>query len=350
MAPISETGEPAGPPWIYVPTEEPLSRKLRAAVVEDLRRSWYHEETVEYLRGLKATWIDEGYHQTIKDSSVLLEPEHLYRLCNTLTAFYWMPSPRVDGRPLPMTPFGCICKEWNLYHNNRWPVEFQDFFAHLVRVYPTGPTTIQGVISAHKSLCQQAVSLLERIECGKVKRSNGLAWHDPRKNNLCATYHGVIIMMDQYIDPVFDRDLGELIDLHEQAQSLTVLLVRTGDDSHLRAPINFEELRANGFCLALARSDILATHDDVVRVSLATAIKFVSDLHQREMATHLQTNAVPDWVQKAQRFVDQTMKRADAEGFDNVPLTWTAVRRVKAARKGEIFEPRVPYIFSRYYK
>jgi hypothetical protein len=122
MTSMSETGEPAGPRWSHVPTEEPLSPKLRAAVVEDLKESWYFDETEECRRFLKAAWINnEGYHQTIKDPNVSLEPQQFYRYCNKLTAFYWMPSPQVDGRPLTMTPFGCIYKEWIRYHSGRPP-------------------------------------------------------------------------------------------------------------------------------------------------------------------------------------------------------------------------------------
>jgi hypothetical protein len=91
-----------------------------------------------------------------------------------------------------------------------------------------------------------------------------------------------------------------------RGQKLTVLLVRTGDNSNLCAPINFEELRTNGFCLPLARSDVPATRDDVVTVSLATAIKFVSDLHQREVDTQPPTEAVRDWEQRAK---DTTMRQ-----------------------------------------
>ena len=332
MVSMSETGEPAGPQWIHGPTEEPLSPELRAAVVEDLKETWYFGETENYRRSLKASWVDESVHQTIKDPNVSPEPRQLDRLCNNLTAFYWMPSPQVDGRPLPITPFGCIYKEWFRYHNGRLPIEFGDFIAHLVRVYPTGSTTIQEVITAHK------------------KRPGGRAWPDPRACNLNATYQGIIIMMDQYLEPAFEPDLGELIDLHEEAQKLTVLLVRTGDDSNLCAPINFEKLRIDGFCLPLARSDVLATSDDVVRVSLATAVKFVSDLHQREVDAHPPIEALRDWEQRAQRYADQKMEKADADGIDNVRQTWSAVRRVKAARKREIFDPREPYPFSRHWK
>jgi hypothetical protein len=65
----------------------------------------------------------------------------------------------------------------------------------------------------------------------------------------------------------------------------------------------------------------------------------VSDLHQREVDTRPQTEVVRDWEQRAQRYADETMKKADADGIDNVRQTWTAVRQVKVARKGEIFEP-----------
>jgi hypothetical protein len=44
MPSMSETGEPAGPQWSHVPTEEPLSPSLTAAVVEDLKESWYFGE------------------------------------------------------------------------------------------------------------------------------------------------------------------------------------------------------------------------------------------------------------------------------------------------------------------
>ena len=86
------------------------------------------------------------------------------------------------------------------------------------------------------------------------------------------TYHGIIMMITSTLNLILSRTWAS-IDLHEQTQKLTVLLVRTGDDSNLCAPINFEELRTDGFRLPLARSDVSATRDDVVRVSLATAFK-----------------------------------------------------------------------------
>ena len=157
-------------------------------------------------------------------------------------------------------------------------------------------------------------------------------------------------MIDQYINPTFDRSRGEFIDLDEQAQKLTVLLVRTGDDSHLCAPINFEELRTNGVCLPCGRFDVSDTSNDAVRVSLATAVKFVSDLNQREVDAHPPIKAIQRYKQKLQRYADDIMMQADVKGIDSVSETWTAVRRVKAAKKGEIFQPKEPYVIGRFYR
>jgi hypothetical protein len=38
----------------------------------------------------------------------------------------------------------------------------------------------------------------------------------------------------------------------------------------------------------------------------------VSDLHQREVDTHPQAEALRNWEQRAQRYADETMKKADA--------------------------------------
>jgi len=95
--------------------------------------------------------------------------------------------------------------------------------------------------------------------------------------------------MDQYVDPYPpDLDFPTIIYLEEHSKKQTVLLVRTGDDSHLTARVNFKALRKGGLCLPLERTDILATSEDVVRVSLTTAVKFITDLQQMEHTTFLE--------------------------------------------------------------
>ena len=351
MAFMSETRQPTPPPWIHDPTEEPLSPNLRAAVIKELKKDLHFYKIQDFRRNLKAAWIDEGSHQTIKDANGRLGLKYFNRYTNKLTVFYWIPLPQVDGSPIPMTPFGCIDKAWNRYHNGRPPVEAREVFTHLVRVYPTGPTEIQEVVTLHKQFCQDALSLLAPfLQSGEPNHSNGRPPRDPQSYNINPTYHGIIIMMDQYIKPTFDRSRGDIIDLDEQAQKLTVLLVRTGDDTHLCAPINFEQLRTSGVCLPLGRSDISDPSNDVVRVSLATAVTFICDLNQREVNARPPIKAIQKYEQRLQEYADEIMKQADAKGIDNVSETWTAVRRVKAARKGEIFEPKEPYVLGRFFR
>ena len=256
----------------------------------------------EYRRKLKASWFEESFFLSIRGSIAQLESRLLAQLCNKLTSFYWMPSAEFDGSPLPLLPFGCFFNEWFKYHDNEPNIEFGNFFAHLVRVYPTGPTTVQGIIKAHKTLCNEAALLLERIDRGEAKEflpNGGSPWRQPQNYNLKPTYCAIITIMDRYVDPGQERDFMMFINLEEHSKNQTVLLVQTGDESHLSAPINFEALRANGLCLPLARTDAPAASGDVVRVSLANAVKFVADLQQREDTTSPQPRA--PWKRSARR-------------------------------------------------
>jgi hypothetical protein len=266
-----------------------------------------------------------------------------------------MPSAKFDGRPyLPLLPFGCIFKEWFNYNNNEPNIEFGNFFAHLVRVYPTGPTTVQGIVKVHKTLCNGAALLFERIDRGEANEifpNGGYRWRQPQNYNLKPTYRAIITIMDRYVDHGQERDLDLMpINLEEHSKKQTVWLVRTGDESHLSAPINFEALRANGLCLPLARTDVSAANGDVVRVSLANAVKFVADLQRREdtMSPHPRTSLEMD--RKAKAWADKLLQEADDKGIDNIPTTWSAVRRVKAAIMGETFEEWEPYSFNKYWR
>jgi len=58
------------------------------------------------------------------------------------------------------------------------------------------------------------------------------------------------------------------------------------------------------------------------------------------------TEAIRNCEQRPERYADEKMKKADANGIDNVRQTWTAVRRDEAARRGDKFEPREPHPFS----
>ncbi|MCJ1268446.1 hypothetical protein MMC22_008334 [Lobaria immixta] len=153
----------------------------------------------------------------------------------------------------------------------------------------------------------------------------------------------IIVVLDELApEPVPEPDgsasLGRL--LREQ----NVLLVLTGDDSNLSAPINFESIRAQS--LPLARNDIPVNPKiDAVRVSLATAVRFIADLQQREEMAfpNLRDYSVIDQSispctqnfgggnLNADAYAGMVMQRVEENGINNVSEAYDAVVRVKAA-------------------
>lgn len=146
--------------------------------------------------------------------------------------------------------------------------------------------------------------------------------------------------MDQYLSPPNGLYSRVTTSLAEHSKAQTVLLIRTGDHSHPSA------LRTNGSCLPLARTDVPAASDDVVRGSLANAIKFVGDLEKKEGDT-FPLSARLERERKGRECADRRLKEASEKGIDNVYTTWRAVRRVKTVRMGESFDEWEPYPFRR---
>lgn len=135
--------------------------------------------------------------------------------------------------------------------------------------------------------------------------------------------------------------------LDEELQRQNVLMVRTGDESGLSEPISFESVR--GLALPLARPDLRSDDGiDAIRVTLATAVRFVADLQRREELAFPESapssaveralshcplarpsKVLPASTTNADEWVDKLMKIADDEGVDNVCEVQTAVSKVK---------------------
>lgn len=104
------------------------------------------------------------------------------------------------------------------------------------------------------------------------------AWPDEFK--LLPVCWAIIVVLDELspepeYEPVYDPD--GFISLDNEIQRQSVLMVRTGDESGLSAPISFESVREQA--LPLARPDIESNECiDAVRVTLAIAVRFVADL------------------------------------------------------------------------
>ncbi len=148
--------------------------------------------------------------------------------------------------------------------------------------------------------------------------------------------------------------------LHEQSQRQSVLMVRTGDESHLSAPIGFESIKAD--CLPLARTDVSGSGIDLVRVSLAIAADFIANLQWREEAAFpnsIDPSAIEgylcleglkggasDHCLSADTWANHFIQEAQEKGYDNVYQTREAVRQVKARKRGESLYELTPYHFD----
>ncbi len=183
-------------------------------------------------------------------------------------------------------------------------------------------------------------------------------WPNAQHYTLLSMCRAIIIVIDLFnLDTVSDPDF---VILHEQSQRQTVLMIRTGEESHLSAPISFESIKAD--CLALARTDVAGNNIDSVRVSLAIAVEFIANLQRREEAAFPNSRdrsaidrglcpagekqGVPDQCPSADSWANEVMQKAEEKEYDNVFLAWDAIRRVKASKRRESVGKLTPYHFN----
>jgi hypothetical protein len=175
-----------------------------------------------------------------------------------------------------------------------------------------GPKTIQGIVETHKKICDEAAALLERVDRGEGEKLLACARQYYRQRNNCnlqPTYPAVLIVMDGYLRTERNQDC--YIYLSEQSKRQTVLLVSTGENSHLYDPVDFEILKKEGACLPLDRGDNLPTGMDMVRVFLSVAVRFVADLGLREDKALPRLKRDYQWERKANEWADDHLGKAD---------------------------------------
>jgi hypothetical protein len=119
----------------------------------------------------------------------------------------------------------------------------------------------------------------------------------------------------------------------------TVLLVRTGKDSHLSSPISFLPLFESGLAFNVNRPDYQDEPEPtVVRVKLKTALQFIGDLLKKEEATQVMQRSIQEQDKGCQRYVDSMIEYCREFGIDSHEHSWFAFRRVRARLENEAFE------------
>lgn len=277
--------------WNARPTPKTLSPVLKAEVRADLIEAWhFHRESV-FRQVLKQSWLlpTDAERIVLNDKRGIIRLEDLRHVCNKPTACYWLQSAQrslngIRYDPDPVT-FGAMYEEWRAcYPENRPNFDHGHFLANPIRITSAGPTTVSEVLEAHWFLCAQTSTLLTQAHA-KANELTALyaQYIDYSLNPL---YPAIILIMDWVHNSAksISTPADGFLRLRQFAQLQTILLVRTGDDEQLSAPISFESLKDQS--LPLDRSDATGQEDNIIRLTLATAVKFITTVEEREASAN----------------------------------------------------------------
>lgn len=274
--------------------------------------------------------------------------------CNKPTAVYWAPTAQINGH-CPMLLYGCIYKQWYRYYDSRPNMDFEHFFANSIQITSKGPKTIIDILQAHKSLCDQASWFMSAVAESEAQDKS---WRDFHHYKLLPVYRVTFVLLDNLgLDSVEEEP--EYFVLDEESQRQNALIVLTGDDSGLSAPVTFDSIRAQS--LPIGRGDAMIYGDvQVVRVSLSTAVRFILDLEQREeaafpsrcIATDRSLGPPTDNISfgtiTATEWADEVLQKVDDKGLANVTQATLAVQKIQARERGECREVGFEQFSSRW--
>ena len=252
----------------------------------ELKMSYFVSRQGSIGRDIKDHWISDIYMDKVVDPMPVLRfhRRNLEPLCNKPTMLYWELSAQRSSQPYcPEFIFACIYKTWFRFHDNAPDIDSGRFFAHPIRITPTGPQTIPEILKLHAHLCGAAASHLKAVKSGdagscSIERSRWQRFH------LLPLCQAIIVLFDELSDPVFESNDTILLDDEVRRQS--AVLVLTGYDQELSSAIDFHTIRAQS--LPLARRDVSGIDgENMIRVSLKTAVQFIAELQQREKRAFL---------------------------------------------------------------
>ena len=258
-----------------------LKTEWYSSLRAELRMSYFVDRQGTIGRDIKNHWTSDIYMDKVVDPMPVLRfhRRNLEPLCNKPTMLYWELSAQKPDQPYCSGfIFACIYKFWFRFHDNAPDIDFGRFFAHPIRITPTGPQTIPEILKLHAHLCDAAASHLKTVKSSNagtcsIERSRWQRFH------LLPLCRAIIVLFDELSAPVFESNNTILLDDEVRRQS--AVLVLTGHDQDLSSAIDFHTIRAES--LPLARRDVSGIDgENTIRVSLKTAVQFIAELQQRE--------------------------------------------------------------------
>ncbi|KAL8734559.1 MAG: hypothetical protein Q9166_001459 [cf. Caloplaca sp. 2 TL-2023] len=333
--------------WISNITEEPVSDDLKELIRADLEKTWHFRRDEEHRWNTKITWVRTDSNKILLAGPVdKLKPQEIESVFNQPTACYWLESAqRVDSTGqrtiIPSIIFATLYEEWYRFHKGKPNIEHGHFFANPIRVAPTGPSLIRGIIDAHISLYTRASNL-------QGQKASTFS----ERYSLLPSYNAIVLIIDRLdYDEIAAIEQDGYVSLRKLARTQTILIARTGMEERLSEPISFESLTTCS--LPLERPDITEDAIDIVRVSLDVAVHFVSSLEIREKSAMPKSEAEPaldtrlcpgapkgferNVCYHPKTWADAQLVSAEKHGYEDIPETWQSIRRVKAGQVGEGF-------------
>ena len=324
--------------------EEPLASRVRA----DLKKYYFSRQEAFFGADLKYAWNGGNFTVAIDT----LTPEITYdwtlaNMCNKPTVFYWALSAQdPENASCTRMVFADVYKAWFRCHANLPDISFGRFFAFAVRIASTGPQTIPELLQAHAHMCDRAFLRMQSIRSGEVSSviCQGKNW---RRYKLLPLCRAIVVLYDEFIDPP-ERESDGTLSLDKDVERRTAVLIRTGRNSGLSSPIDFDPIRSSS--LPIARDDVDAIDaSSVIRVSLKTAVQFITELQQREEAASSSPKPVDtdnldqprkrihwDDVDNADEYAEAILDRPHETESKQFVLNYV-LERIEMEKRGEVF-------------
>ncbi|KAK7725609.1 hypothetical protein SLS63_008065 [Diaporthe eres] len=132
---------------------------------------------------------------------------------------------------------------------------------------------ITDIVATHKRICDAVADAQDK----PVSPKDTYSWVE-HGAEMGVVYRSVIIVVDKEYYPRQGANEAETRGI--MFGQTSVLLVRTGNEDHLSEPVDLTEL--GQAILPLGRDEVLHEKQQVVRVRLRTAVRFIMDLERRE--------------------------------------------------------------------
>lgn len=365
-------------PCYVGPTPEPLSAELKARTKHELVHV-FDSMMDDYVRQhVRSLWLAQWNHSNSISIPVTIPylnhgdslPPGLFRknflgtdILSKVTAVYFEPGFMlcfgthrwdVGDEELPPWPYygnGCgyiaraMLAAWREVHHFNGELANRQQYRWLANAVALegqpGPRgAMEDAIRTHRVICDE----LQTAQNKPVSSGDPYTWVE-HGFEMGPIYRSLVIMLDRQQALVRGRGENEAETCDILFERCSVLLVRTGDEGHLSAPIDLSTLTAAGLTLPLARSDAELIDPvgmpKVVRVRLRTAVRFVMDLERREISASPRLTARKnvldaDMLREAESWAEDAFAHAESHGsIDRDPETWGAVRLARAHLDGD---------------